>query len=65
MTVPSQAHENTLKQSAKEIITSIVFQERWDTTDTHDTSQHHTRLSQAPDARTPVGPVSGANVYDT
>ena len=36
MTTP-QADENTLKQLAKEIITSIVLQGRWDTTDTHDT----------------------------
>lgn len=36
MTTP-QADENNLKQSAKEIITSIIFHGRWGTTDTHDT----------------------------
>lgn len=43
MTTP-QADENNLKQSAKEIITSIIHQGRWGTTDTHDTDTNDDTL---------------------
>lgn len=44
MTTP-QADENNLKQSAKEIITSIIHQGRWGTTDTHDTDTSNKTLA--------------------
>lgn len=56
MTTP-QANENNLKQSAKEIITSTVFQGRWGTTDTHDTDTSDKTL-------TPHEDIMGTKLWD-